>query len=332
MNNERIMQENLKQLCFIILLLSFGCTSYHNKTSVDEVKAQTDPLTLVSGELEAVFIDNSAYGETHRAGYNGIAELIHDEQDSTLFVPFYAGFNIEHIFGGDSLIELFEPRRYPMHLERIDESSVLLHQSETPLSHMESWTTFTLIPPHYIDVDFRCIFHSDEFFQHGYAGIFWASYINEPTDKKIYFYGRDKESAYQWLEGWSPKHGIKGTHLSKQDNNHLFMASNFNITLANDFSDFLFEKPYYYGRFHNMVFAYLFDVPENSLIRFSQSPTGGGEKNPAWDFQFIIPNVEEKTQYTFSARLVYKKFVGQEDITDEYDQWSKIQNQQNQNR
>ena len=81
-----------------------------------------------------------------------------------------------------------------------------------------------------------------------------------------------------------------------------------------------------------MVFAYLFDFSENSLIRFSQSPTGGGEKNPAWDFQFIIPNVKEKTQYTFSARLVYKKFVGQEDITDEYDQWSKIQNQQNQNR
>lgn len=312
-------------LIFIFFsLLIFTCADKKTKSTPTAGNgARTGPATLTAGELKAVFIDNSAFGENHRAGYNGIAELYHTAQESSLFVPFYAGFNIEHIFAGDSLHELFEPRRHPMHLKRIDERSVLLHQPETPLSRVENWTTFTMTPPHYIDIDFQCVFHSAEFFQHGYAGLFWASYIHAPPDKKIYFYGREKTNAkFQWHAGWSPEHGLKSTHLGKNDSLHLFMALNFNITLANDFSDLLFEKPFYYGRFHNMVFAQLFHVTKEGIIRFSQSPTGGGADNPAWDFQFIIPEFEIKKTYAFSARLIYKEFISAGDIAAEYESWT----------
>ena len=146
-----------------------------------------EPDTLSVEDLTAIFIDNSDFGDYHRKGYNGIAELRHTFQDSSLFVPFYAGFNLEHIFGGDSLVSLFEPRKNEMDLTRVGKDAVLLHQPKTPLSHTESWTTFKMVPPHYIDITFRCVFHSTDFFQHGYAGLFWASYIHKPQDKKIYF-------------------------------------------------------------------------------------------------------------------------------------------------
>lgn len=68
-----------------------------------------------------------------------------------------------------------------------------------------------------------------------------------------------------------------------------------------------------------MVFAQLFDA--KGIIRFSQSPTGGGPANPAWDFQFIIPRPKTGKIYSFKARLIYKPFVSAEDIRSEYVKW-----------
>ena len=140
--------------------------------------------TIEQGQLKATFVDNSAFGDFHRAGYNGIAELFHEQQDSSIFVPSYAGFNLEHIFAGDSLAEVFEPRRSPMQLYQ-QENRILLYQPPTPISKVENLTIFEINPPHYIDVEFRCIFHSIDFFPHDYAGFFWASYINAPSDKNM---------------------------------------------------------------------------------------------------------------------------------------------------
>jgi hypothetical protein len=68
-----------------------------------------------------------------------------------------------------------------------------------------------------------------------------------------------------------------------------------------------------------MVLAFMFDAP--GRIRFSQSPTGGGELNPAWDFQYIIPDVKIGREYSFRARMIYKKFMGKKDIEKEYFTW-----------
>ena len=70
-----------------------------------------------------------------------------------------------------------------------------------------------------------------------------------------------------------------------------------------------------------MVLAYLFDSSESEVIRFSQSPTGGGKTNPAWDFQFIIPQPEQGKEYSFSVRIVYKPFINQEDLLKEWQSW-----------
>ena len=278
-------------------------------------------VSISNGVIHAVFVDNTAYGEVHRAGYNGIAGLTHAAQDSSVFVPFYAGFNLEHIFGGDSLAELFEPRKHPMELFRISADEVMLYQAPTPLSAVESRTAFKLKDPHYIDVDFRFIVHDSHFFKHGYAGLFWASYIHEPADKRIHFLGyQGSGDSIGWISAYSPEHGVQSTHTGIRDRDRVYFAPNFNATLASHFSDYRYDKPFYYGRFHNMVLAYMFRP--DSGIRFSQSPTGGGDLNPAWDFQFIVPDFEVGREYSFRARIMYKEFAGRQDVLEEFEAWN----------
>ena len=290
---------------------------------IQDIKQRGKPVILSEGDIKAVFIDNYPYGSNHLGGYNGIAELYHTSQDSNLFVPSYAGFNLEHIFGGDPLPAIFEPRQSPMNLKKISENKALLHQPTTPFSHCESWTSFELVKPYYIDISFTCIIHSADFFKHGYAGLFWASYINAPDDKNINFLEKE-ENTIKWFSAYSPTHGLNSTYLGVNDQQHLFMAPNFNVSLAKSFSNYRFIEPFYYGLFKNMVFAYFFWTSEKEIIRFSQSPNGAGPQNPAWDFQFIIPAYEVGKKYGFSVRLLYKEFKNKNDILSEYKTWKRM--------
>ena len=70
-----------------------------------------------------------------------------------------------------------------------------------------------------------------------------------------------------------------------------------------------------------MALAYFFESSE--VIRLSQSPTGGGSTNPAWDFQYLIPNPKTEKEYNFKARMVYKPYINNEDIRQEYEKWIK---------
>jgi len=161
--------------------------------------------------------------------------------------------------------------------------------------------------------------HDKTFFRHDYLGLFWASYINAPVDKRIYFQGSmSGTDTISWISAYSNEHGEKSTHLSGQ-HTPVYFAPNFNATLASNFSGYEFNDPYYYGLFHNMVLAFMFHAEEE--IRFSQSPTGGGNGNPAWDFQLIIPNFEVGKEYSFQARVLYKKFIGRADIQHQYKLW-----------
>jgi len=329
MQNITTIKSTKMQLKHHLLILVFGGFVFLEQGCVSEKSLRPenlDPLTSINieeGDIKITFANNEAFGKTHLAGYNGISELYHTAQDSTLFEPRYAGFNLEHIYGGDSLAERFEPRTNPMELFMNDNKEVSLYQAPTPFSQFEMLTTFKIVPPHYVDVTFRCVVHSDDFFKHGYAGLFFASYILAPSDKHIYFKGfENDESTSKWISAYSKKHGEESTHVGVNDNpDNFYFAPDFNVVLAHNFSAYKYELPVYYGRFHNMISAFMFDTPE--VIRFSQSPTGGGPDNPAWDFQFIIPEVKKGKEYSFRARIVYKPFIDNEDILNEYNQWVK---------
>ena len=306
---------------FFITFISEACQQPGKLVSLEPTGYQEfENISIKKGELEAVFIDNSAMEPNHRAGYNGIAELYHTVQDSSVFVPTVSGFNLEHIFSGDSLEQFFEPRTNPMKLYKKSETEVLLYQPVTPISGVESLTEFKVVEPYYIDITFSCILHDEKYFRHGYAGFFWASYINSPPDRNIYFPGvaRGRPDVH-WISAFSEKHGLESTHKGLDDNYDLFFAPDFRIVLARNFSDYLYSSPFYFGRFHNMALAFFFESSE--VIRLTQSPTGGGITNPAWDFQYIIPDPEKGKRYSFRARMVYKPFLDKDDISAEYEQW-----------
>src|SRR5208337_536506 len=149
--------------------------------------------TFSAGDLTAVIGDNTAAGD-HRAGYNGVWSLTHKSEATNLFVPAVAGLNFEHIFDGDKRDTdgkgkiFFEPRNQPMTFKKISDTEAELHQEPTPTFHLESWTAFKLVAPHYLDMTFTCR-PTQHVFAHGYIGLFWASYINAPEDKSLYFRG-----------------------------------------------------------------------------------------------------------------------------------------------
>jgi len=137
--------------------------------------------TFQIGDLTAVIGDNEGY-DGHRAGYNGVHRLTHRTNPKSLFTV--TGLNHEHIFDGDHELQgdnkvFFEPRNAPMTFTKISGSEAELHQPPTPTFHLESWTRFKLVAPHYIDMLFRCKPHQ-HVFTNGYIGLFWATYIDAP--------------------------------------------------------------------------------------------------------------------------------------------------------
>lgn len=277
--------------------------------------------TFHVGELRAVIGDNAAH-EEHRSGYNGVWSLTSRHESRNLFVPAFAGLNLEHIYDGHAAEPdvRYEPRQAEMYFTQVDDTTAQLHQPPTPHFGLESVTTFTLREPYYLDMRFECMAHRPAF-HHGYMGLFWASYINAPEDKSLYF-----RSGSRWVQLCTQRHNDESTVLPDDEEMPPF-SEGYPTMLYTNRSPLRFSEPFYYGRFGRMVYLLLFD--RRSGIRFSHSPSGGGDAphaettNPAWDFQYIIPRYEVGRRYEFRARLVYKPFEGRADILEEFHRWAR---------
>ncbi len=282
--------------------------------------------TFRCGELEAVIGDNAAEGQ-HRAGYNGIWSLKHATADRSLFVPTVAGLNHEHIFDGATNGKqeiFFEPRYAPMTFQRLGEFESELHQPPTPTFHVESWSRFKLVAPHYIDFQYRCR-PRQHAFQFGYIGLFWASYINAPDDKSMYFRGSVGRGSPSWMQLCTQAHNDESTVLYRDDSDELKFDPAYRDSLFKNYSRMRYDMPFFYGLFGRHVFLVMFDRAEG--IRLTHSPSGGGfaserqSTNPAWDFQFIIPKYEVNQEYSFRLRVVFREQCSREEIMAEYQRW-----------
>lgn len=281
--------------------------------------------TFRVGDLTAIIGDNSAAGE-HRAGYNGLWSLSHRTEPANLFVPIVAGLNLEHIFDGDkrdtdnSRKIFFEPRNAPMDFKKLSDSAAELYQPPTPTFHLESWTRFELVAPHYVDMSFRCR-PTQHVFTHGYIGLFWASYINAPEDKSIYF-----GNGGYWQQLCTQRHNDESTVRHRDDKIDLKFTDP-GEALYKNLSPLRYDEPFYYGLFRKHTYILMFDRGDG--IRFTHSPSGGGinkdlqTSNPAWDFQWILPRYEVKKEYSFRARLAYRERCARTDVVAEYEQWRK---------
>lgn len=274
--------------------------------------------TFKAGDLTAVIGDNEAY-DGRRAGYSGVHSLIHATNPASLFA--IGGLNHEHIFDGDQDLRgdssvFFEPRNAPMTLTRISETEAELHQPPTPTFFLESWTRIKLAAPHYIDFTYRCKPHQHAF-RNGYIGLFWASYINSPENKSIYF--RDEKG---WVQLCTQAHYDESSVRHVDDKIELKFLDGTRDTLYKNLSPLRFSDPFYYGYFGSHVYILMFDRAEG--IRFCHSPSGGGvpsSPTPAWDWQYLVPKYDVLQEYGYRARVVYREKCSRDEILKEFTAW-----------
>jgi len=294
----------------------------------ESVAGQT--ARLETKKLSLVVADNEAYGTEHRAGYNGVSELrLAGTDQKNLFVPLYAGLNLEHIFSGDAASfgwNIFEPRRAPMQLVRRSKTRVELRQERTEHWPLRSRLVFQ-VKDDAIDLTYHGTPLADAWKKHGHIGVFFASYIQAPEDMAIQFIGRARpgrgDSQPRWIKHLPEKHGIAANHRPAGSNWDPPMDDGFNIDLVRGGSDFEYLYPFYFGRSGENVFTLMFERPyAEGELRFAQSPSGGGKGNPAWDFVYFRRDYAVNREFSFRVRAVCQKFTGVEDLVSLYEKWS----------
>jgi hypothetical protein len=191
---------------------------------------------------------------------------------------------------------------------------------------------YTLVEPHYLDIDFRCTVHDAALFgKRGYAILFFADYMNDVLEPALHFRGINRAGgAEEWIAGDAPKShpdwNRGGTYRHVQaadleyDPDHNFKLNSWSYDYPR------FTTPFYYGRAaRGMVFQMMFDRAHRreDEVRFSLFTFKLPKlPRPAWDFQYVIHRAETGREYGFKARLVWKKFVSPEDCLDEYRRWA----------
>ena len=269
--------------------------------------------------ITAVIVDNREVNDDvlpgHRAGYSGVGSLTTEKRRENHFVPAVSGLNFEHIHDGtvqDREI-LFEPRNVPMELRVIDEFTAELYQAATPFWGLESCHRYRLLPDGAIEMTFECIPRRATY-KNGYIGLFWASYINQPESLDIHFKGFDdgQPTAARWIRGITPAHGTLPTHLAPDDSRDFAHDPDFPLTLVFNRSKHRFAEPWYFGVSHGQAYAQMFR-PEDQ-VRLTQSPSGGGQGNPAWDFQFFIDTHELNHRFQFVMRAMLLPFESPEQV------------------
>lgn len=272
--------------------------------------------------FSAVAGDNGALGE-HRACYNGLFSLGAPGKGASPFVPLYAGLNLEHYFDArprpDDGLVFFEPRNAPMTFRKVDDRTAELYQPETPVYGVESRMRFTFSEPYYVDAQFTCTPHKA--LRGGFLGCFFASYINAPEDKSIYFLAAGSSlDSPKWNQFCTQQHDRDSTVMWERDELPVEFERG-GTTLYNCISPLRYAEPFFYGRWRDMVLIYIFE--RGAPIRFAHSPSGGGstpdgtDTNPAWDFQFFAPDAKPGREYGFKMRLVYKPWAGRDDVLSE---------------
>lgn len=310
-------------------------TTQSRGTVTAEGTHPTETVELRAGRIVATLCDNSRSPQV----LSGLQSLFHTTvPDFDAFDPdtpgASAGLNFEHIISGHrNRDNRFAPRhgRSDLYPREHGRSATLVRRREDCPWDVSSTLTYTVKEPHYVDFDFRCTPHSaSRFGQRGYAICFFANYMNDVEDPAIHFLGvKSRQTGETWIAADAPaghpdwNHGGTYRHRDasavEYDDDHDFKLNSWSYDYPR------YTKPFYYGRAaRGMVLLIMFDraYTAEDEIRFSLFKFKLPKRpRPAWDFQYVIHRVAEDRQYGFRGRLVWKKWISQEDCLDEYESW-----------
>jgi hypothetical protein len=319
------------------VVVMLGAVSWPMGAHADEPPWRaSETVDVATGDLEVQFRDNSQ----SPAVLSGVDSLV-NVRDAPGFDAFdpdsrgaSAGLNFEHIIcGHKSPHNAFAPRHHKFELSAAPTGSATRlsrDERDDPWS-MSSTMTYTVVPPHAIDIEFRCRVHDPALFgERGYAVLFFANYMNDMDQIAMHFLGkRSADEDEQWITADAPPahadYNGGGTYRSilaaalEYDEDH-----NFKLNLWS-YDGPRFTRPFYYGRAaRGMTLVMMFDKADGdhdeirfSLFKFKTNKV----PRPALDWQYVIHHVQAGRQYGFRARLVWKAFVSPDDCLREYEQW-----------
>jgi hypothetical protein len=322
-----------KSLSFVVALAVFAPAAAQEGNQVESAH-------INRGELDVTFRDNSQspdvlsgidalFNTKHAANYDAYDP---DTRGAS------AGLNFEHIIcGHQTPNNQFTPRhgRYTLHPLADGKSVVLVRRAEDCPWKVASTLKYVVTEPHYVDFTFRCTPQDASLFgRRGYALFFFANYMNDVEDVRLYFRGHESPQA---SETWIAADALKGPPDLNGGGNYravnaadLAMDDDVKFRLNTWSYDWpRIARPFYYGRAaHGMALILMFDRlhSQRDQIRFSLYKFKlRKHPRPAWDFQYVINKVESGAEYGFRGRLVWKKFVSADDCLDEYERWAETQ-------
>jgi hypothetical protein len=325
------------RVLLLLIALALGFTGKRTfAAGAEALGERVETLELQAGNLKVLLRDNSSSPMV----LSGLDSLF-NRPDAPGFDAFdpndlgaSAGLNFEHVICGHSnQANAFTPRkgRYDLHRLGDGTSAMLVRKAEDDPWALASSLKYTVSAPNAVDFEFQCRALKPELFgERGYGVLFFANYMNDVADVAIHFRGVSAPGkAEEWIRAdappWHPDHNQGGTYrgLAAQD---LQYDTNHNFKLNLWSYDYpRFAQPFYYGLVTNgMVFMLMFDRmhTEQDEIRFSLFKFKVPRRpRPAWDFRYVIHEVEKDRPYGFKGRLIWKKFVSAEDCQEEYRNW-----------
>ncbi len=310
-----------------------------------------DPKRLVHLTLQGAYLGGALYASTPELGplyteQNGFRSFYHrlcPERD--LFRD--AGWNFEHIFGGEAADEgrnFYAPRVAPSYIVQHSECSASLCWPATTLAWpFDAQMRFELCEGEWVDITFRAKAIAPV--NRPYVGFMWASYLAGAHESRLHFLGFEEQTAGRgktygkvaWTDLGSPnKKTRKETPLAGAVAcfGMPILLNDHDPRYLNHFQwpDRVFLLPLYYLLLDGdadpatpgdtMVYAMMFDRAE--AIRPALWHTIGDPSKPAADWQFIVRDPRPGEVYGYTARCLYKPFGGVDALLDDYTAWRQV--------
>ena len=264
---------------------------------------------IQAGEIQAVVGDASRDG-MGGTQYCGLWSLTSNHRQFNAFGNSYAGLLPGELRGKSPALEC------------VDASTCALMRKADDRRPVDVRATYRVVAPYYVDHVLTFCDRKDIRGRGcGFREVSWCCYINCPEDPRIHFL-----SGGEWMRYISPEHGV-GSNIAPgyilEEELEAWPDVQGRRPFHWDRMDRRFDEPFYYGRLGDMVMILIFDTPR--WLRFFCSPSGGGrsllpgQTCPAWDFEWVVPESSYRVnrEYQLRVRLVYKRFVSDEDVVRE---------------